>query len=560
MNYTLSRVGTGMGVGWFACVPEPEPTFEKALLYSREHLNDLFMRRHLLNIVREFEPTRLESIILKARNHDMHLLALAYEACILNTRFESLKGHFQGVDPQELAECTPMIVIPSTARDDSEQNFYWLKQFSANANLLRPLPAPDEAPFPVPFDPEAIDDWRRRVVSIKEIASPSAKTRIVPDSPPQKEATKQLRNRLEQLGVLTGWDMRTEATLSPFAIERPWNLHISVDDRTNQWQLSGTQTGYGRGLNISHARISCLMEIVERYSAFASIGSGRVQGYRKDYPLIRGSYDDLMAKGIKAVNPNDMCLEVPYRGQSISWIEAERTSGDRREAVHVPAQMVFLFSNLDEVSLTSGLSSNGLAAGTTLESARLSALLEVIERDAEKVIPYTKKQAFLLRSDDRKVSDILETCGQKGIQIQFLDITPEIGVPCCKAFVQGPGGVILKGTGAHLDGRRALLSAMTEIPYPYPYWFGSMPAPQGLEYVQYEDLPNYASGDPSKDLDLLERLLIRNGYTPVYVDLTREDLGIPVVKALVPGLEIMTVLDRFSPLGLRQFGHYLARA
>jgi len=560
MNYTLSRVGTGMGVGWFACVPEPEPTFEKALLYSREHLNDLFMRRHLLNIMREFEPTRLESIILKARNHDLHLLSLAYEACILNTRFESLKGHFQGMDPQELAECTPMIVIPSTARDDSEQNFYWLKQFSANANLLRPLPSPDEAPFPVPFDPEAIDDWRRRVVSIKEIASPSAKGRIAPDSPPQKEATKRLRNKLEQLGVLTGWDMRTEATLSPFAIERPWNLHISVDDRTNQWQLSGTQTGYGRGLNISHARISCLMEIVERYSAFASIGSGRVQGYRKGYPLIRGSYDDLMAKGIKAVNPNDMCLEVPYRGQSISWIEAERVSGESTEAVHVPAQMVFLFSNLDEVSLTSGLSSNGLAAGSTLESARLSALLEVIERDAEKVIPYTRKQAFLLRSDDRKVSDILEDCGQKGIQIQFLDITPEIGVPCYKAFVQGPGGVILKGTGAHLEGRHALLSAMTEIPYPYPYWFGSMPAPQGLEYVQYEDLPDYASGDPSKDLDFLERLLIRNGYTPVYVDLTREDLGIPVVKALVPGLEIMTVLDRFSPLGLRQFGHYLARA
>jgi ribosomal protein S12 methylthiotransferase accessory factor YcaO len=221
--------------------------------------------------------------------------------------------------------------------------------------------------------------------------------------------------------------------------------------------------------------------------------------------------------------------------------------------------MVFLFSDLDEVSLTSGLSSNGLAAGSTLEAARLSALLEVIERDAEKVVPYTKGQAFLLRSDDMKVSGILETCGQKGIQIQFLDITPETGIPCYKAFVQGPGGIILKGTGAHLDGKRALLSAMTEIPYPYPYWFGSMPAPEGLDFVQYENLPDYASGDPSRDLALMERLLGLNGYSPIYVDLTREDLSIPVVKALVPGLEIMTVLDRFSPLNLRQFGHYLAR-
>jgi ribosomal protein S12 methylthiotransferase accessory factor len=560
VKYTLSRVGTGMGVGWFACVPEPEQKFEEALLYSRGHPNDLFMRRHLLDILRDVEPTEMTALILKARNSDMHLLALTYEACILNTRFDPLKGHFQGVDLQKLAEYTPMIVISSTARDHSEQNFYWLKQFSANANLLRPLPSPDEAQFPLPFDREAIHQWQRGVVDLKDIFSPSENGTPAPDSPPLKEAAKQLRNRLEELGILTGWDMRTEATLSPFAVERPWNLHISVDDHRNQWQLSATQTGYGRGLNISQARISCLMEIVERYSAFASIESGRVLGYRKGYPLIRGSYDDLVAKGIKAVNPNDMCLEVPYRGQSVSWIEAERVSGDRTETIHVPAQMVFLFFNLDEVSLTSGLSSNGLAAGSTLEAARLSALLEVIERDAEKVVPYAKKHAFILRSEDMKVGSILENCGQKGIQIQFLDITPETGIPCYKAFVQGPGGVILKGTGAHLDGKRALLSAMTEIPYPYPYWFGSMPAPEGLDFVQYEDLPDYASGDPSKDLDLLERLLSLNGYSPVYVDLTREDLGIPVVKALVPGLEIMTVLDRFSPLDLRQFGHYLTRA
>jgi hypothetical protein len=41
------------------------------------------------------------------------------------------------------------------------------------------------------------------------------------------------------------------------------------------------------------------------------------------------------------------------------------------------------------------------------------------------------------------------------------------------------------------------------------------------------------------------------------VDLTREDTAIPVCRALVPGLEMMTAFDRFTPLGLRQFAHYL---
>ena len=380
------------------------------------------------------------------------------------------------------------------------------------------------------------------------------------DRPALKELAKRLRNRLEELGILTGWDMRTEATLSPFAIERPWNLDITVEDGRNRWQLSGTQTGYGRGINISQGRISCLMEIVERYSAFASVQSGRVLGYENDYPIIKGSYEDLVKNGIEALYPNDMCLEVPYQDQELLWIRAERVNEKGTRPIYVPAQMVFLFSNLDEISLTSGLSSNGLAAGTTMEAARLSALLEVIERDAEKVVPYTREHSFLLRSDDMKVSDILDSCSEKGIQIQFLDITPETGIPCYKAFIQGPGGVILKGAGASLDGKRAVLSAMTEIPYPYPYWFGSMPAPEGIGDMQYEDLPDYSSGSPSKDLQLLERLLIVNGYTPVYVDLTRKDLGIPVVKAMIPGLEIMTVLDRFSPLSLRQFGHYLRRS
>jgi len=559
MKYTLSHVGTGMGVGWFACVPEPEPAFEEALLYSREHPNDLFMRKYLLNVVHELEPAELKTLILKARYSDMHLLALTYEACILNTKFDHLKGYFYGVDIEKLAGYTPLIVIPSSLGENVDQNFYWLKQFSANANLLRPLPSPDEAEFPLPFERESIDQWQRGAIHVRDIFSPSEKNTTIRDRPPLKEVTKRLRNKLEQLGILTGWDMRTEATLSPFAIERPWHLDIRVDDGRNRWQLSGTQTGYGRGLNISQGRMSCLMEIVERYSAFASIRSGRILRYKKDYPIIKRSYKDLVKDGIEALYPNDMCLEVPYQDQPLSWIKAERIEENRTRTVYVPAQMVFLFCNLDEISLTSGLSSNGLAAGNTMEEAKLSALLEVIERDAEKVVPYDRAYSFLLKSDDMKVGDILESCSQKGIQIQFLDITPETGIPCYKAFIQGPGGIILKGAGANLDGKRAVLSAMTEIPYPYPYWFGSMHAPKGIDDIQYEDLPNYSSGIPSKDLNLLEKVLIMNGYTPVYVDLTREDLGIPVVKAMVPGLEIMTILDRFSPLSLRQSGHYIAR-
>jgi ribosomal protein S12 methylthiotransferase accessory factor YcaO len=137
-----------------------------------------------------------------------------------------------------------------------------------------------------------------------------------------------------------------------------------------------------------------------------------------------------------------------------------------------------------------------------------------------------------------------------------LDITSELGIPCYKAFIQGPEGQILKGTAAHLDGKRAALSALMEVPY-HPAWLGPVTSSPCLRERAFASLPDYSSGGAHQDLKALERVLTTNGYHPLYVDLTREDLQIPVVRALVPGLEISSDFDQFSRPSLRQFGHYL---
>ena len=80
---------------------------------------------------------------------------------------------------------------------------------------------------------------------------------------------------------------------------------------------------------------------------------------------------------------------------------------------------------------------------------------------------------------------------------------------------------------------------------------------EGIPVLEYEDLPNYSTGDTKGDLALLHDLLIKNGYSAIYVNLTKKMLGVPVVRALVPGLEFMTFFDRFTPLCVRQFAHYL---
>ena len=557
MRYKLSGLGTGMGVGWFSCIPENEPDFEAGIKYIKDCPLDQFMHKHLLDLAGKFEPEILRVFIQKAKGGDSLLLALMYEACIMNTKFHDLKGEFSNIDIKELSKYTPLIYIDWSSTEAFSQRLYWLRLFSKNINLHNTLPPEDELECPIPFKQDAIDEWQQKVITITDIYSSGKGTKGTTGRPFDKTFNKQLTKKLEQFGVLSGWETRTDATISPFAVERPWNLDITSDDRGNNWRLTGSLISYGRGLNIHQARISCLMEAVERYSAFASIGSGRALGYKNDYFFIKAQYEEMKEKGLSVLDPNDMCLEVPYKNQALYWMKGEIVDKDGSKAIYVPAQMVFLFSNFDEICLTSGLPSNGLAAGNSIDEAKLSSLLEVIERDAEKVVPYSMDRLFLLESEDQKVADIIDRCNEKGIQIQFLDITSEFGIPCYKAFIQGPGGVVLKGSAANLNGRRAILSAMTEIHYPYPYWFGSMPAPESIKTISYEELPFFSTGVPSDDLNIIERLMIMNGYKPIYVDLTRKDLDIPVVKTLIPGLEIMTVYDRFTPIGLRQFAHYL---
>ncbi|HIC90647.1 MAG TPA: hypothetical protein EYP21_01005 [Syntrophaceae bacterium] len=75
--------------------------------------------------------------------------------------------------------------------------------------------------------------------------------------------------------------------------------------------------------------------------------------------------------------------------------------------------------------------------------------------------------------------------------------------------------------------------------------------------MKYEQLPNYSSGNVSQDLQILERLLMMNGYFPIYAHLTRRDLDIPVVRVIIPRLEMMPVLDTFSNFNKGQFKNYL---
>lgn len=558
MRYELRLMDNVAGVGCFMAHPAQNLSFNEMLEHLRREPMDDFMHQFLLQAMAGHRTRKLEKLIDETvsgqATDDPVLAALLYETCLAYERYTALLPRLAGLDPRELSRHTPLPHLRLSLLADQPLHRQWTALFRANITSHASLPAPEDAGLAAPVEPapatQAPDAAAVRAGLAAENRLPAPRERK-----PLHETIHLALERLNKVGCILTMEMTHKACLSPHALLRSWLAQFRVDNGRQSLSFQGLQTVYGRGLSLEAARASYLMEMAERYSSYASVDRGGVRGYQRDYPLVRGSFAQVAARA-EALDPNALRLEVPYEGQELWWMEAEVRDRKGRRPILIPAQLVFLFCNLDEPALFSALGSTGLASGNTLEEARLSGLCEVLERDAEAVRPFDPARAFCLTSDDPQVARLLEDYAACGIQPWFLDAAAEFGVPVYKSVVLGRRGDVNKGMGCGLCGRRALLSALTETPYPFPGPAGS-PAPEGLPVRRLEDLPDLSTGSPEGDLLVLEETLVNHGLSVISVDLTRKDLGIPAARVIVPGLEIVADFDQFSRVSPRLFANYL---
>jgi bacteriocin biosynthesis cyclodehydratase domain-containing protein len=210
--------------------------------------------------------------------------------------------------------------------------------------------------------------------------------------------------------------------------------------------------------------------------------------------------------------------------------------------------------------------SNGCAAGATPVEAIVQGALELCERDAVAIWWYNRLRRPGVDLDtwpDDHVRSLRRWYAARGRSLWALDLTHDLGLPtyvALSAREDGPEERIMLGFGCHLDPWRALSRAVTELGQfvdeaepthdeararldprtdawvrtarraDLPYLVPDLAAPRAAA-AAYTREP-----DARGDLAHLRAVLEPRGLELIVLDQTRADIGLPVVKVVIPGL------------------------
>ncbi|MDV0446534.1 hypothetical protein MsAg5_03790 [Methanosarcinaceae archaeon Ag5] len=329
----------------------------------------------------------------------------------------------------------------------------------------------------------------------------------------------------------------------------------------------------GKGVTPIAARVSAIMEGLERYSAELT---------RDDVPdLFMMTYPDLKNKE-NCLDPVELILpDESDPDAEIPWVPAEELtlslnadSADpdnidsytlQVSPILVPANAVYhpMPSQYNSLFRTS---TNGIASGNTLEEAVYHAMCEVIERDAWSLCEANKTGGrIIVDIDDEDIGRLLSRFEEAGVQVVLRDITSDVGVPTIAAIADDielkDPSLLCLGMGTHSSPKIAAFRALTEVAQSRATqihgaredttvadfrkqmgyertkrlnakWFDES------DKIAFADIPCISHVDFLDELKETILRLNRAGLPTVIVkDLTRPELGIPVVRVAVPGLE-----------------------
>jgi oxazoline/thiazoline synthase len=351
--------------------------------------------------------------------------------------------------------------------------------------------------------------------------------------------------------------------------------HESLEDV--RWNLRGTSCG--KGVSDLQARASGLCEALERSSGVFRGDERRRTARLRDLGDTGIHPNAVMLYSARQYEQRDAwnarksawnCVPVPFDEEAeIEWTPV--WSLTRQEVCYLPTAFCYYECPRPTDRDYCAPCSNGNAAGNTIEEAILQGFLELVERDGVALWWYNRLQrpAVDLNSFDepylRRLSAFLK---ERQRDLWVLDLTSDLQIPVFVALSRRTDGLrecILMGFGAHLDPRIAVLRAVTELNQMLDWVLSAesqktspegIDAPETLHWLETatmvnqpylvpdartrprtaSDYPWQCTDDLREDVMACQALVQQHGMEMLVLDQTRPDLGLPVVKVIVPGL------------------------
>jgi len=346
---------------------------------------------------------------------------------------------------------------------------------------------------------------------------------------------------ITRVGVLTGLDSIGIPVAGAY---RPNSRSIAVHQ--------------GKGRTLAAAKVSAVMEAVECWHAETA-----------DLPLRLGCVGEILRHG-PAVAPE----RLPLTGAGdpltarVLWTEADDlVSGTR---LWVPYELV---SADFSVPAPAGFglfrqTTNGMGAGNTLVDAMLHGLYEVVERDAVALWHAATPQRQARQCIDPASVDgpdsrwMLARFAAASVALFIWDVTTDIGLPTFLVLAcdeDGVAGVEPEfGSACHASADVALSRALAEAAQSRVTRISGARddyAPESFDLAARTARDHAArrlmrivppgrfrgqsrAATPEAELDAALAAVSRCGIPQVAcIDLSREDVGIPVVRIVIPDLE-----------------------
>ncbi|MBI5318621.1 MAG: YcaO-like family protein [Bradyrhizobium sp.] len=289
---------------------------------------------------------------------------------------------------------------------------------------------------------------------------------------------------------------------------------------------------------------------------------------------------------------------VPFRRDvRVRWTPARDLASGA--VVHVPAARVYMpytyYLGTGDAPIDQPIST-GLACHMDWPRAALNGVCEVIERDAVMITWQAMNAPAQIRvetlSDENY--DIVQRLEHSGASVTIFDLTMDHGVPAVLSTLRGAmpamPALVVAGSSSP-DPEEAVRKSLEELAHtrrycqyildhaprlvPDPPLYESVVDqvthlnfyvdPRNLDHaaflfgsrkrIEFDELPNLATGDPMRDLDAVAARISAVGEQVLVADVTSSDideLGMKVVRAVVPGFHPLHMGHQLRALGGRR--------